>query len=285
MRITKMTSSVRLERQKIRNRIARANETPGQRRKRLAVQKQWDKARRQNETEEERERRLASDREAHRKRNARLTDAERKAISKKKKARIEAIKKNETAAERESRLARQNTYAARHREKHTDEEKKRIAEQNRRYRERNKSHLNAKRRERLSKSPTRKVTSLLRCRVWRAIRSKSALKCGSTEKLVGLSFPRLMRWLESQFQHGMSWANYGQWHIDHIIPCAAFDLSQESQQLVAFNYRNLRPLWGKENIVKGDSVPVQMTGAEWTIKCVVKARHELLSGVAKGRCR
>ena len=272
-----MTSSARLEKQKIRNRIARANETPEQRRKRLAVQKQWDKARRENETNEERELRLASDREVHRKRHARLDDAEKKAISKKKKARVDSIKKNETAAERAARLARQNAYAARHREKRTDEKKKRIAEKNREYRERNKSRLNAKRRERLSKSPTRRVTSRLRCRVWRAIRSKSALKLGSTEKLVGLSFPQLIRWLESQFEPGMSWGNYGQWHIDHIIPCAAFDLSRKSQQLVAFNYLNLRPLWGKENIVKGDSVPVPRAGAEWTIKCVTMARIKLAS--------
>lgn len=278
-----MTSSARLERQKIRNRIARANETPEQRRKRLAVQKQWDKARRQNETKEERERRLASDREVHRKRYARLTDGERKAISRKKKARIEDIKKNETALEREARLARQKAHAARHREKHNDEKKKIIAEQNKRYRERNKSHLNAKRRERLSKSPTRKVASLLRCRVWKAIRSKNELKFCSTERLVGLSFPRLMQWLELQFEPGMSWSNYGQWHIDHIIPCAAFDLRKKSQQLVAFNYLNLRPLWGKENIVKGDSVPVPMAGAEWTIKCVMRARVKVASGGAGRR--
>lgn len=280
-----MTSSTRLERQKIRNRIARANETQEQRRKRLAVQKQWDKARRKNETQEERELRLAADREVHRKRHARLTDAEKASIAKRQKARREAIRKSETVSERELRLAKQRAYAARHRMKFTAEDKKKLSEQNKQYRKHNKSHLNARRRARLLESPTRKVSSFVRCRVWRAIRSKSASKLGSTEKLVGVSFKELMNWLESQFQPGMSWDNYGMWHIDHIIPCAAFDLSKKSQQLVAFNYLNLRPLWGKENIVKGDSVPVERTSAEWTIKCVMKARGAILSGNAKNRDR
>ena len=44
---------------------------------------------------------------------------------------------------------------------------------------------------------------------------------------------------------------YG-WHIDHIKPCASFDLSDPKQQLKCFNYKNLQPLWAEENIKKSN---------------------------------
>ena len=42
--------------------------------------------------------------------------------------------------------------------------------------------------------------------------------------LVGYTLLELMTHLESQFTDGMTWENYGQWHVDHIRPCAKFDL-------------------------------------------------------------
>lgn len=44
----------------------------------------------------------------------------------------------------------------------------------------------------------------------------------------------------------------GNWHVDHIRPCASFDLTDKEQQLVCFNWRNLQPLWSSENISKSD---------------------------------
>ena len=53
----------------------------------------------------------------------------------------------------------------------------------------------------------------------------------------------------------MAWANYGRvWHIDHIIPCAKFDLTNERQQRLCFHYLNLRPLRAKENLQKQDKL-------------------------------
>lgn len=72
-------------------------------------------------------------------------------------------------------------------------------------------------------------------------------------KLVGIDVSGLKRYLESKFQEGMTWDNYGTgWHIDHIIPCAAFDLTRKDEQLRCFNYHNLQPLWSEENLIKGD---------------------------------
>ena len=50
----------------------------------------------------------------------------------------------------------------------------------------------------------------------------------------------------------MSWDNYGSyWHIDHIRPCASFNLQNEEEQQICFHYSNLQPLTAKDNIIKG----------------------------------
>lgn len=75
----------------------------------------------------------------------------------------------------------------------------------------------------------------------------------STLDYLGCSISELKQHLESKFQPGMTWENYGKygWHIDHIKPLVAFDLAQESELYIACNYLNLQPLWAKDNHKKG----------------------------------
>ena len=49
----------------------------------------------------------------------------------------------------------------------------------------------------------------------------------------------------------MTWENHGEWHIDHIKPCASFNLLNEDEQKKCFHYTNLQPLWASENLSKG----------------------------------
>jgi len=60
--------------------------------------------------------------------------------------------------------------------------------------------------------------------------------------------------IEKQFTKGMTWENYGEWHIDHIMPCAQFDLSNQMHADICFNWQNLRPLWAKDNAAKSDAI-------------------------------
>jgi hypothetical protein len=76
------------------------------------------------------------------------------------------------------------------------------------------------------------------------------------ETLVGYTLADLKKHLEKQFHSGMSWENYGKWHIDHRIPIAAFNFETpfdlDFRQCWAL--RNLRPLWAGPNMSKKDKV-------------------------------
>lgn len=52
----------------------------------------------------------------------------------------------------------------------------------------------------------------------------------------------------------MIWENYGEWHIDHIIPCSAFNLEDREQALRCFHYTNLQPLWAQDNLSKSNKI-------------------------------
>jgi hypothetical protein len=100
--------------------------------------------------------------------------------------------------------------------------------------------------------PIYRIKKTIRTRVWNAL--KGIYKHHHTEELVGCSFSELKSKLESRFSFGMSWDNYGEWHVDHIIPCSMFDLTKENEQKKCFHYSNLQPLWAKDNLRKNNKV-------------------------------
>lgn len=98
-----------------------------------------------------------------------------------------------------------------------------------------------------------KLLAILRARLVAAIKGKNKSK--STIELLGCSIDFLKIYLESKFKDDMTWDNYGRghgkWVIDHIRPCASFDLCDSRQQKDCFHYTNLQPLWWEENAIKG----------------------------------
>ena len=97
--------------------------------------------------------------------------------------------------------------------------------------------------------PIFKFIKYQRSRISYALKGKRKSK--STIKLLGCSAEECWKHLEQQFTLGMTRDNYGLWHIDHILPCAYFDLSDPKQQEKCFHYTNLQPLWAIDNIKKG----------------------------------
>lgn len=108
---------------------------------------------------------------------------------------------------------------------------------------------------RLNTKPEARITENLRRRTRAVLQGIN--KSAATLELIGCSPIQLKERLESLFTSGMSWENYGEWHIDHIRPCDSFDLTLESEQLLCFNYNNLQPLWAKDNLKKGSKICVR----------------------------
>lgn len=71
------------------------------------------------------------------------------------------------------------------------------------------------------------------------------------QELLGCDLEYFKEYLEKLFKPGMSWGNWGEWHLDHIKPLVAFSLDFRPELLSACNYRNLQPLWGTDNCSKG----------------------------------
>ena len=99
-----------------------------------------------------------------------------------------------------------------------------------------------------------RIRRTLRKRILKAVKSK--FKKTSSIELLGCSVDECRTYIESKFQEGMTWENHGVkgWHIDHIIPCSAFDLTKEEEQKKCFHYTNLQPLWWEDNLKKGNKV-------------------------------
>ncbi len=116
--------------------------------------------------------------------------------------------------------------------------------------------------DRCRNDPQVHVRKCLRMRLGQALRKSGTQKTIRTMDLIGTDIKALMNYIESLWQPGMSWDNYGSladgskptdqvWHIDHILPCASFNLLDPEEQKKCFHYTNLQPLWAKDNLNKG----------------------------------
>jgi hypothetical protein len=97
-----------------------------------------------------------------------------------------------------------------------------------------------------------KLIHTIRVRVKDVLRGHS--KSDSTINMLGCTINELWIHLEKQFKQGMTRENHGKWHIDHIKPCASFDLTKPEEQAKCFHYTNLQPLWASENLAKGSKI-------------------------------
>ena len=109
-------------------------------------------------------------------------------------------------------------------------------------------------RNRLETDPLFRLTHNLRSRLGHAFKRQGIEKTQTSFELTGCNREQLRQHLVSQFRKGMTLENHGQvWHIDHIRPCASFDLSDKAQAAACFHYSNLQPLFAEENLAKSDS--------------------------------
>jgi hypothetical protein len=106
-------------------------------------------------------------------------------------------------------------------------------------------------RQRLNDDPAYKVKHYIRKAIRQKMKAHNARKSTRTFPLVGCSIGHLMAYIEARFKPGMAWNNYGKvWHLDHVRPCASFNLLKLSEQKKCFHYSNLQPLFAQENLSK-----------------------------------
>jgi len=140
-------------------------------------------------------------------------------------------------------LASDRKYRQSHKASHAARVKK--------WRKHNKDKVNKAarlRKKRLPKDCNELITGRLRGRVYSALLSQGVCRRTDVGKLIGCSIDFYKKYLALKWAKGMSWNNYGKWEVDHIRPCALFDLSREEDRLACFHYSNTRPLWKAENM-------------------------------------
>jgi len=108
--------------------------------------------------------------------------------------------------------------------------------------------------ERLKTEPELKMRLIMKNMVRRVLGKMKGGK--SSSKVLGYTKEDLIAHIESNFQEGMSWDNYGEWHIDHKIPLVSFTFISNNEidyEIVkkANSLENLQPLWAIDNLRKG----------------------------------
>jgi hypothetical protein len=138
--------------------------------------------------------------------------------------------------------------------KYIEANKDKIKEQQKLYAQNNRDKINERRKQYLASNPNARLAHNLRARFHDALKRSSFGKTSTTIHFLGAEIETIKQHLQTLFLQGMSWDNYGEWEIDHIIPIASFDLSSEEEQLRCFHYTNLQPLWSSENRSKGKKI-------------------------------
>ena len=104
-------------------------------------------------------------------------------------------------------------------------------------------------RERRQTDPAFKLLDNLRSRLYKALHGNS--KSARTQALLGCTREECLAHIEAQFTEGMTHENTD---VDHIVPCASFNLENEEEQRQCFHFSNLQPLFKPENRSKGAKI-------------------------------
>jgi hypothetical protein len=108
----------------------------------------------------------------------------------------------------------------------------------------------AYRRHRAARDPKLRMRLSISSRIATALKTRGTSKRSRNwERLVGYTLAELKAHIERQFTGRMSWENYGEWHVDHIVPVAAFGFqsAEDDSFKACWALSNLRPLWAEAN--------------------------------------
>lgn len=154
-------------------------------------------------------------------------------------------------------IERQKNYATENKDKvseyqkeYREENKEKLYDYHKDWREMNREEVNRKENERKKSNPLRKLSHIVRSRIYVYFKSKNIKKETKTFEMLGCTKEELKLYIESLFTDGMTWDLVGkEIHIDHIIPLSS--AKDEEEILKLCHYKNLQPLWKTTIIING----------------------------------
>jgi hypothetical protein len=102
------------------------------------------------------------------------------------------------------------------------------------------------------KDPKKRAIQNMSNRHRKICKDNNLRKNETTIQSLGCSGKFFANYIEKQFKPGMTWENYGEWHIDHIRPWASINMNNPEEVKQCRHYTNLQPLWAEDNLSKGD---------------------------------
>lgn len=180
------------------------------------------------------------------KKNKQKISFQRKLYQQKNKTQIQKAKKLSYLKNKEYIDKKNALYRANHREY--------LNKKSNEYYHKNKKIIHQKQKQYLANNIQARIKHNLRTRINSVLKGK--IKSGSTLDMLGCDVEFFLNYIENKFLSGMTWQNHTRtgWHIDHIKPCASFDLTDPEQQKKCFHYTNLQPLWAEDNLRKSDKI-------------------------------
>lgn len=124
----------------------------------------------------------------------------------------------------------------------------------------NREHVNEYKRnyerKRRAEDPKYRLGVRTRTAVYTCLKEANVAKYRSTFDTLGYTIEELMTHLENLFTDGMTWDNYGEWHVDHKIPMSSFIFESVDDDgfKECWKLSNIQPLWADDNLSKGSRV-------------------------------
>lgn len=114
----------------------------------------------------------------------------------------------------------------------------------------NKIYQRQYRKQQRDTNPLTKLIDNMRRRVNGAVERKTQ----HTIDYLGCTWKFFENHIKKQFSEGMSWNNYGEWEIDHII-ALKWNHPTEQQVAIRLHWTNCQPMWRDDNNQKGNRTP------------------------------
>jgi len=111
-------------------------------------------------------------------------------------------------------------------------------------------------RNRKASDPLYKLISNFRTAIYQVLKESNVEKNGHYFDILGYTPEELIVHLENQFTEGMTWENYGEFHVDHKLPISSFNIKEigDEEFMKCWCLDNLQPMWGEENIRKSNKL-------------------------------